>query len=143
MVSQRVAKMKQIIKFIKGISKSIISNRSGITLVEVIVSIALIGIVVTLISNMFMTAFTIIVMNMPKTKNSLNVGGTVATASVAAGQAATSGGVTVSAGSGTATVDFGSGNISQVAGTYESGATDASTSSEYAASAWAFSPGSR
>jgi prepilin-type N-terminal cleavage/methylation domain-containing protein len=141
MVTRWVVEMKLFISFLQKIKKSLHTDRSGLTLVEVIVSIALLGIVVILISDMLMTAFTITAMNLPKTKNSLNVGGTVATASVPAGQSAvTNGGVTVSTNAGNVTVDFSGGNTSQVAGTYENGSTDSSTSSNYTTGAWTFIP---
>jgi len=113
--------------------------RNGITLVEVIVSIALLGIVVILISDMLMTAFTITYMNQPKTKNIYNVGGQIGTASIPAGTSATTRGVTVNASSGNVTVSMSGYSSSSISGIYQNGATSAGTSSNYTASGWVFS----
>ena len=114
--------------------------RKGISLVEVIVSIALLGIVVILIGNMLMTGFYITTISKQKAKNAYNVGGTVGTASQAAGNTTTSGNVTVNAAAGTATVSFDNGTTSTITGTYQNGATDGATSSQYNADNWTFNP---
>jgi prepilin-type N-terminal cleavage/methylation domain-containing protein len=131
--------MKKFNNISKYIKPSFWSDHRGITLVEVIVSIALLGIVVILISDMLMTAFTITYINQPKTKNIYNVGGQVATASIPAGSSSTVSGVTVNANSGTVKVTL-NGSSSNITGTYENAVTSSGTSSIYTASGWVFNP---
>jgi prepilin-type N-terminal cleavage/methylation domain-containing protein len=133
--------MKKFRHISKNYKPSFWSDHRGITLVEVIVSIALLGIVVILISDMLMTAFTITYINQPKTKNIYNVGGQIGTASIPAGTSSTVSGVTINASSGNVTVTL-NGSSSSISGTYQNGATSAGTSSNYTASGWVFNPGS-
>jgi prepilin-type N-terminal cleavage/methylation domain-containing protein len=130
--------MKKFRHISKNYKPSFWSDHRGITLVEVIVSIALLGIVVILISDMLMTAFTITYINQPKTKNIYNVGGQVATASISSGSTI-SNSVTVNASSGNVTVSMSGYSSSSIPGIYQNGATSAGTSSNYTASGWVFS----
>jgi hypothetical protein len=141
MVSQRVVTVKTWLQSVKKLVSAPEEARNGITLVEVIVSIALLGIVVILISDMLMTGFTITAINQAKTKNIYNVGGQVGTGGLSAGSSSTVSGVTVNANSGTVTVTLGS-SSSNISGTYENGSTALGTSSNYTASGWVFNPNS-
>jgi prepilin-type N-terminal cleavage/methylation domain-containing protein len=120
-------------------------SRRGITLVEVIVSIALLGILGVLIANVMMSGLRIMASNLPRTKNALNVGGVVGAASIAPGGTSTVSGATVQASTGTATVTFDSGGnavSSSVAGAYQTGQATASSggSPSGAVSFWSFNP---
>ncbi len=108
-----------------------LKNKRGITLIEVIVSLALLAILLILISGMMMTSLMIATINQQKTKNSLNVADAV-------GNNSASPGVTVSSSSGTVTVTLG-GLSSQVPVTYYEGATS-STSSTTSISGWLADP---
>ena len=133
--------MRKRLWAVKKLAVSPGDRSDGITLVEVIVSMALLGIVVVLISTMLMAGFTITYINQPKTSNIYKVGGRVTAGGASAGSSTVADGVIVSGDAGSVTVSIG-GSSSNVPGTYQNGATVSGTSSQYAASAWAFNPNS-
>ena len=98
----------------------ILKKQEGFTLVEIIVSIALLSIVLLVLSTTFMTSFNIMNMASKKTKDSNNVaaGIELATASTTSSAA----GVTVTSNSGAFTITFGSTNVT-VSGNYLQGNT--------------------
>lgn len=94
-------------------------EQKGMTLVEVIVALALLTIVVVLIGTALVVGLNIMSKTMPRSKNSLKAAGATGTASVAAGDAATT---SVSSTGGDVIVTIG-GAASTVTGTYETGTT--------------------
>ena len=95
--------MRKRLRAVKKLAVSPGGCRDGITLVEVIVSMALLGIVVVLISTMLMTGFTITCMNQPKTSNIYKVGGRVAAGGASAGSSTVADGVIISGDAGSVT----------------------------------------
>lgn len=124
-------------KLNKSILKKKIASRQGITLIEIIVSIALLGIVVVLIGSAMLAGLYMMQSNLKRTKSSMNAGG-----AVAAG--ASSGSSAVSASSGAVVVTFGQGSsaISAVIpGSYQTGSDNGgSSSSGGSVGYWSFDP---
>lgn len=101
----------------------IFKKQKGFTLVEIIVSIALLSIVLLVLSTTFMTSFNIMNMASKKTKDSNNVAAGIELATASA--TATASGVTVSLNSSTFTITFGASNVT-VSGNYLQGSTTSS-----------------
>jgi prepilin-type N-terminal cleavage/methylation domain-containing protein len=99
-------------------------KQKGFTLVEIIVSIALLSIVLLVLSTTFMTSFNIMNMASNNTKDSNNVAAGIELATASAASYAA--GVTVNPSSGTFPITFGSTNVT-VSGNYLQGSTTSSS----------------
>lgn len=110
-------------------------NRRGMTLVEVIVSLALLAIVVIVLSSAMLAGLNVLKVNMPRTNKSLNVAGNVDNANVAGGGTTTNGNVAVQGANGNVTITLG-GNTGTVNGVYQNGDDTTDPSIKY----WSFNP---
>lgn len=123
--------MKQVY-FTKKMLLSIRNNQHGISLIEVIVSLALLAIVAVFICNTLLVGVTILSRARNKTKNSMQTAGGVVDKSVDSSVSAPSG-TNVTSSSGSFTITFTNGNTTtteNVSGSYVTGTTSGSNGND-------------